>query len=80
MTGKFDISIHVLREESDFLSTFAKLPCLGISIHVLREESDSLDAVAGHGDLISIHVLREESDGSQPGRHRGHRDFNPRSP
>ena len=34
------ISIHALREESDFgRSTFQRRPC-SISIHALREESD----------------------------------------
>ena len=35
----FVISIHALREESDFRAVYAGL-LAGISIHALREESD----------------------------------------
>ena len=36
----FDISIHALRKESDFVTVTVGLPDLTISIHALRKESD----------------------------------------
>ena len=42
-TSHFSISIHALREESDFV-TCTVLGVYAISIHALREESDSVIA------------------------------------
>ena len=56
-----NISIHVLREESDRLLKGFYGHAL-ISIHVLREESDPKGKSHTWLPLISIHVLREESD------------------
>ena len=55
------ISIHALREESDFV--VIPFPLAGyISIHALREESDYIWAHYIGDSGISIHALREESD------------------
>ena len=57
------ISIHALREESDFHSGDAFLIIPAISIHALREESDrSWFNKIFFLWSISIHALREESD------------------
>ena len=55
------ISIHALREESDFVIPF-KYADFDISIHALREESDIREVSPPAGGDISIHALREESD------------------
>ena len=57
----FHISIHALREESDWaLRGLDESRC--ISIHALREESDIVEKGETFRSLISIHALREESD------------------
>ena len=43
-----DISIHVLREEDDFLPKFVLAVCRRISIHVLREEDDDFKHLIGN--------------------------------
>ena len=47
-----DISIHALREESDYVRLIARA-CRSISIHALREESDRTQTahLAGHRDF-----------------------------
>ena len=55
------ISIHALREESDYAATH-DLFVVAISIHALREESDQAVAAFDAVLVISIHALREESD------------------
>ena len=58
---EFHISIHALREESDWLDSPDAMAAF-ISIHALREESDAdLQSLWRHLG-ISIHALREESD------------------
>ena len=62
MTTSIAISIHALREESDYYLKWQPLS-VGISIHALREESDSFKNCFAKKCLkISIHALREESD------------------
>ena len=57
------ISIHALREESDFFRHTVKI-FVPISIHALREESDQQVLILMITQrTISIHALREESDG-----------------
>ena len=56
------ISIHALREESDYMATAAIQAAKTISIHALREESDATNTKSVLSILISIHALREESD------------------
>ncbi len=55
------ISIHALREESDFSLPMLPEP-FQISIHALREESDLGVSRDVYRRIISIHALREESD------------------
>ena len=55
------ISIHVLREEDDFVGCLSR-DSGTISIHVLREEDDLQFTKGGDFVAISIHVLREEDD------------------
>ena len=76
-----NISIHVLREESDSPDPHAQSNTQSISIHVLREESDLQIALeVATVAIISIHVLREESDTTSFIGWLSRRDFNPRSP
>ena len=55
------ISIHALREESDYWWSMEQQP-IWISIHALREESDGDCTKYKRYCAISIHALREESD------------------
>ena len=58
---RFVISIHALREESDYpVSSYGTEK--KISIHALREESDWNAQQVQPSHDISIHALREESD------------------
>ena len=62
LMGHFpDISIHALREESDYIGA-RYVPVFAISIHALREESDWVKTLTCDNGAISIHALREESD------------------
>ena len=45
------ISIHALREESDYLPFLTKKHT-GISIHALREESDRFSIPASHSHIL----------------------------
>ena len=56
------ISIHALREESDWQPDSTLCLAFLISIHALREESDHDGRRAVKQVKISIHALREESD------------------
>ena len=58
------ISIHALREESDFGASDMDAISV-ISIHALREESDKACFAIEPLQTISIHALREESDRKQ---------------
>ena len=69
----FAISIHVLREEDDFVKCNSPRVAI-ISIHVLREEDDERLACRCSHLGISIHVLREEDDHAWHSDHdRGHK-------
>ena len=62
ITAKILISIHALREESDYSPKFVIIGSI-ISIHALREESDRRAITSKEWlSMISIHALREESD------------------
>ena len=63
------ISIHVLREEDDFVDKAGRRWGMAISIHVLREEDDLLSRPqrVSRPNKISIHVLREEDDSTMVG-------------
>ena len=74
------ISIHALREESDYLINNIATDLDEISIHALREESDLWKLLTGLNLVISIHALREESDVIFCGIILVFSDFNPRSP
>ena len=57
----FNISIHALREEGDWMISLSRaIP--SISIHALREEGDHFHKVRDGLIVISIHALREEGD------------------
>ena len=73
------ISIHALREESDYAIRVEEA-LDDISIHALREESDRPTQISDGCRLISIHALREESDAPFPFPYPVRKNFNPRSP
>ena len=73
------ISIHALREESDFRYA-GDIIGDNISIHALREESDPFLEFRCAAELISIHALREESDTLRRLTRWSFANFNPRSP
>ncbi len=77
-----EISIHALREESDFDIYNLFVGLNAISIHALREESDTLNnQLRFVTPSISIHALREESDLEVQAQGIQHTIyFNPRSP
>ena len=52
------ISIHALREESDWQGLLIFAKSLLISIHALREESDIPKQIERRGAQISINALR----------------------
>ena len=71
LTSTKHISIHALREESDWDYAGEILGWREISIHALREESDPDPVEPGPRGPISIHALREESDCTD-GQHVSH--------
>ena len=74
------ISIHALREESDYRQAVLAHGTIRISIHALREESDQGGKVQAVLTTISIHALREESDKLATDAPLPVVHFNPRSP
>ena len=77
---RYTISIHALREESDFnfFQFFVPIKGFQSTLSVRRATATSVDDYTAIS--ISIHALREESDGQVCYFVRCADNFNPRSP